>query len=67
MTIGRPDEVTFLLLLSCAAPLMTCVTREVEMNAAERNCCRYIEQAMPTMWAHAQCSMCAVDFFAPSF
>jgi hypothetical protein len=40
MRAVRHFGVILLLLLSCTAPLMACVTPEAQMTAAERACCR---------------------------
>lgn len=51
--------VILLLLLSCAAPLMACVSPEAEMTAAERACCRVMRNQCGQMEMPVSQDCCA--------
>jgi hypothetical protein len=55
----RQFGVILLLLLSCAAPLMACVTPEAQMTAAEHACCRIMHNQCAQMGMPASEDCCA--------
>ncbi|MBB5060103.1 hypothetical protein HDF16_004839 [Granulicella aggregans] len=59
MKAFRHLGVALLSLLSCAAPLMACVTPESEMTAAERACCRMMHNQCAQMGMPASQNGCA--------
>jgi hypothetical protein len=59
MRTVRHFGVILLLLLSCAAPLMACVTPEAEMTAAERACCRVMRNQCGEMEMPVSQDCCA--------
>src|ERR1700730_8228108 len=65
MRIVRHFGVILLLLLSCAAPLMACVTPEDQMTAAERACCRIMHNQCAQMGMPSSQDCCAKAPRAP--
>ncbi len=55
----RHFGVILLLLLSCAAPLMACVTPKSQMTEAERVCCRMMHNQCAQMGMPASQDCCA--------